>query len=241
MSSDDLARLFEAERAVHPPSGRLERTLERLLSEMAHGAAPLPVATGSLKLGLSLASKWVAVGFVVGVGGAGAASQVWAPTAVAAPSGPTRAAVVVAAPPNTELVPHPSLPTAPEAPVAGMSVQAPAQRALPGAPAADTSTSAGKLAEEMRLIAAAKRDLEAGRPQLATAWLSEHGSRFPAGVFATEREGLSVLIRCGGEKNPLLAERFSAAHPSSPLVARLRRACSPGSSPSTSTFPNSDK
>ena len=72
--SDYISRLLVAERAEAPPSGSTEVGLQRLLGTIATHAAPLPVAVGSLKLGLAVIAKWVGVGFVVGTLGAGAAS-----------------------------------------------------------------------------------------------------------------------------------------------------------------------
>jgi hypothetical protein len=93
----------------------------------------------------------------------------------------------------------------------------------------------------MRLIASAKRELERGERQLAAAWLTEHAARFPSGVFATEREALRVLARCAERKDPRLAERFAASHPSSPLAERLLRACSTTARASAVDFPKVDK
>lgn len=245
MTTDELTRLFEAERAASPPPGGLERGLGRLLSDVARGAAPLPVAATSLKLGLSLASKWLALGFVVGLGGAGAASQIWAPEAAAAPSArPSLVAVVEPAPAE----PPPATPSAelravaePEvAPVrAVVSVAAAPSAHVESEPVADEA----RLDEELRLIAAAKRELELGKASLAMAWLSEHAARFPNGVFATDREALRILVRCSQKKDPELAQRFAATHPSSPVVERLQRACSlgVGAAPSSVDFPKIDK
>jgi hypothetical protein len=238
--TDELTRLFDAERAARPPGGDMERGLGRLLGDVARGVAPLPVAATSLKFGLSLASKWLAVGFVVGIGGAGAASQIWAPNAAAAPSVRPQAVMQplpVAAPPEP---PAPSgaaaTVTAPEA----ATVRAAGRTAL-SVPSAEPPAAAAHLDEEMRLIASAKRELEAGKRQLASAWLTEHAARFPNGVFASEREALRILLRCGERRDPKLAERFVASHPSSPIAERLLRACSSAAAPSSSAvdFPKS--
>jgi hypothetical protein len=82
---------------------------------------------------------------------------------------------------------------------------------------------------ELRLIAAAKRELDQGRPQLATGWLDEHAQRFPSGVFAVDREALRILCACRQEENPALAQAFAAHHPGSPMRERLLRACGAGS------------
>jgi hypothetical protein len=231
--TDELTRLFDAERAVRPPGGELERGLGRLLSDVAQGVAPLPVAATSLKFGLSLASKWLALGFVVGIGGAGAVSQIWAPSAAAAPS--VRPQALMQPLPATA-PPEPAVASGAVAAIAtpeAATVHA-TGRAVPSAASTEPPTAAAHLDEEMRLIAAAKRELEAGKPQLAGAWLSEHAARFPNGVFASERDALRILLRCGEHQDPKLAERFIASHPSSPIAERLLRACSAAAAPSSS-------
>jgi hypothetical protein len=245
MTTDELTRLFEAERAASPPPGGMERGLGRLLGDVARGAAPLPVAATTLKLGLSLASKWLALGFVVGLSGAGAASQIWAPEAAAAPSArPTLAAVAEperpeppSAAPSAAVV---AVAVAEATPVraAANAVSAPSARAE-----TEPATDNARLDEELRLIAAAKRELELGKASLATAWLAEHAARFPNGVFATDREALRVLVRCSQHPEPELAQRFATTHPSSPVVERLQRACSPrvGATSSAVDFPKIDK
>lgn len=245
--TDDLQRLFDAERAVRAPTGELERGLGRLLTDVARGAAPLPVAASSLKLGLSVVSKWLVVGFIAGLGGAGAASQIWAPNAVAAPNStnvPQALAVVapvgnvetpVGAAATVELNPQPA---PPRTALAAHPERAPSAPSVPEGVVNDA-----RLSEELRLIAAAKRELELHHPQLAAAWLSEHAARFPGGAFATDREALRVLVRCSQHKEPHLAEQFAATHPSSPVVERLVRACTPvaASASSNVDFPKVDK
>ena len=93
---------------------------------------------------------------------------------------------------------------------------------------------------ELRLISAAKSELDKGRAHLAAAWLSEHAERFPTGIFALDREALRILVRCGQGKDPKLARAFTEQHPDSPMVDRLLRACTPAEpngSPSAVDFP----
>jgi hypothetical protein len=243
MTTDDLAHLFDAERAASPPRGGLEHGLDRLLTDVARGVTPLPVAATSLKLGISLASKWLALGFVVGLSGAGAASQIWAPDAAAAPSAPAK--IVAAALPEATSVPA----AAPSAEPPGLAAPelAPARsvRSVASVPSPETEPTkeTARLGEELRLIAAAKRELELGKPSLATAWLAEHAARFPNGVFASDREALRILVRCSEHQDPALAQRFATTHPSSPVLERLQRACSPraATAPSAVDFPKFDK
>lgn len=235
MTSDDLSQLFDAERAVQSPP--LEQGLSRFLADVAQQVAPLPIATGSLKLGLSAVSKWVLSGFVVGLTSAGAASQIWAPEAAARPP--------VASVLQSARAPEPSPPVAAETPA--LPVPAPSEpaavarngRSAPSASAV-ASESAPTFDAELRLITAAKRELDQGRPQLAAAWLAEHAQRFPAGVFALDREALRILVRCGQVKDPSLARVFAEQHPGSPMGERLLRACTPpgpATAPSAVDFP----
>jgi len=252
-TSNDLSRLFEAERAVRPPPQALEHGLSRLLSDVAQQVAPVSVGTGSLKLGWSFVSKWLVGGFVVGLAGAGAASQIGAPQKLAA--APTQASVArgtrveasalaPTAPPA--LAAPPALTAPPASPVAAPPepqlhepAQARSERPAPStAPA--SSDGATTFDAELRLISAAKRELDQGRPQLAAAWLSEHAARFPAGIFALDREAMRILVRCSQAKDPSLAQAFAEQHADSPMVGRLLRACTPAepsASASTVDFP----
>ena len=230
MTSDPLSRLFEAERAVQPPPHALEHGVARLLGDLAQQVAPLPVATGSLKLGVSLVSKWLVVGFVVGVGGAGAASQIWTPeaVAVAAPQPPSSSMPLTA-----RVKPAPAPAEAPAAPVdapteatRAVSVR-PDPAAASAVPAPVAANSAATFDAELRLITAAKSELDKGRPQLAAAWLAEHAQRFPNGVFAPDRDAMRILARCQQRQDPAVAREFAERHPGSPMVERLLRACTP--------------
>ena len=71
---------------MRAPPRAMDHGLQRLLTDVAARVAPLPVATGSLKLGLSVVSKWLMVGFIAGLGGAGAASQIFAPNSSSSPA-----------------------------------------------------------------------------------------------------------------------------------------------------------
>lgn len=240
--TDELTRLFDAERAARPPGGELQRGLARLLGDVARGVAPLPVAATSLKFGLSLASKWLAVGFVAGIGGAAATAEIWKTNPATVPSAHSQAVLQVSAVSARPAPATLSVPIAATAAPAAVKTRA-VERTAPSASSAEAPLAAAHLDEEMRLIAVAKRELELGKPQLASAWLSEHAARFPNGVFASDREALRILIRCGERKDPQLAERFLTQHPSSPIAERLLRACSNAAAPSptASDFPEFDK
>jgi hypothetical protein len=230
---DELSRLLEAERAVRPPSDAMERGLSRLLTDVGQHVAPLPIASGSLRLGLSLVSKWLITGFVLGLGGAGVASQLWSTSSVAAPStlpAGEIALVSVAIPASSEPPPE-RAETAMDRPALVVPL-----RAAPAASPAGSALDATTFDEELRLISAAKRELERGQAQAASGWLAEHAQRFANGVFALDREALSILVACSAERQPSLAEAFAARHPQSPMVARLLRACRGREAPSARDF-----
>ena len=55
---------------------------------------------------------------------------------------------------------------------------------------------------------------------------AEHERRFPRGTLAQERDGARVVARCmSGAKSSSGAEAFLAAHPRSPMRARIVAAC----------------
>jgi len=232
-NTDELSRLFEAERTVHPPNEGMEQGLSRLLADLAQGAAPLPIVTGSLKLGLSLVSRWVIVGFVVGLGGAGLATQIWGSSVAAAPSAAVRGIAVSKAVASRAAEPGASPTLPPTVTAAEESVRV-AGRPLAAAASASAAVDATTFDEELRLISAAKREQEHGRARAAEAWLLEHARRFPNGVFAVDREALHVLVECSTRKQPGLAQAFAASHVTSPMVARLLRACGAPEAPGRS-------
>jgi hypothetical protein len=222
---DKLAQALATERAVAPPTGTTEAGLARLLGSISAGVAPMPVAVGALS-GTSFAlAKWVAIGFVVGVTGAGVAMNASAPPVpVAAPL------VAYSAKPlqRSSMVP-PELPA--ELP-ADMGAAAPPASSGPRSVAPTPSVleeppraAAPTFDEELRLITAAKRELDAGRPHLARAWLDEHRQRYASGTFSLEREGLRVLASCQETPNAELARRFVARYPASPMTAQILRRC----------------
>ncbi|HEY5372306.1 MAG TPA: hypothetical protein VIK01_01405 [Polyangiaceae bacterium] len=237
-TSDDLSALFQAERAAAPPSSAAQHGWTRLAADLAANVAPLPVAAGPLKLGLWLVPKWILAGFALGLVGAGAVGPLLAPRAVLGSASPPAVhvapskSVALSAAPTPEAH-EPASPAAKdEEPVSAETRLAAAPSALP------SSASSATFDAELKLISLAKADLDAHRPTHALAWLAEHATQFPNGVFVTEREALNVLARCEqGPPDVALAKRFAAEHPSSPLVARLMRACQP-STPTTPTTPS---
>ena len=83
-------------------------------------------------------------------------------------------------------------------------------------------------APELELIRRAMTSLRDRDPGRALALLDEHERTYPSGAFATERRGLHVVALCAAGK--LLEGRseqasFLRSDGSSPIAARVRRAC----------------
>jgi hypothetical protein len=220
--NDQLARLFAAERAEEPsPTGVAERW-KNVADALQADLPALSIAHGPLKLGLSLATKTfvgsLAVGFGVATSGLAlyvnlqGTSVAPAQSPIARPPAALPTAIVVALPSANVAVERRPEPVA-----------RPAAAARPSASVEQPST----LGEELQLIKAAKRELDAGRAHLASVWLDQHAQRFPEGVFRVEREGLTALIACQQAPGAGLeaARRFLAQNPGSPLVDRIVRAC----------------
>ena len=219
--SDELSSLFAAERAEQPPAAHASQGWEQLQGALQADLPALAIAHGPLKLGLSLATKSFLgsglVAFAVTSAGLGVYAAVEQPAPrqnVAAvtssvPKAPPAEAMPLASP-VAEAPPEPSKPTAVAAPVAQPS---------------SSSASDSTLADEMRLMKSAKRELDGGRAHLATVWLDQHAQLYPQGVFRSEREGLRVLLRCQQGPDQDAARRFLRQNPHSPLVDRITRAC----------------
>jgi hypothetical protein len=237
MPIDDLSELFAAERAVRAPSGAAERGLARLAGDVAAQVAPLPIAGGALKVGGSLVLKWLGVGFGAGVGGAALAAGAWSSAPVVASARPVASSVFVASLSSAATrasVPEAAAPTVtvelPALPVESARSQTPGPSTAPAAPQTFDA--------ELALIRSAKGELDRGQLARAGRLLDEHATRFPSGVFAVDREGLRVLLRCAAHPDPALSRAFAARHPASVMTERLERACSVASGPSsTREFP----
>jgi hypothetical protein len=105
------------------------------------------------------------------------------------------------------------------------TAEAPAS--VPRAAAAPPRVASGAQ-EELALIRAATRALRADDAGLAQRLLQQHAERFPAGVLAQERVGLTVLALCAQGQHAegsALRESFLNEAPRSPLAARVRDAC----------------
>jgi hypothetical protein len=81
-------------------------------------------------------------------------------------------------------------------------------------------------AEEALLVGEIDDALRSGDGGGALRLAAEHERRFPRGVLTQEREGARVVARCmNGAKGSSGAEAFLAAHPKSPMRARIVAAC----------------
>jgi hypothetical protein len=201
-SSDELSRLFAAERTEAPTVAATSKGWKALQGALEADLPALAVAHGPLKLGLSLASKSFIgsgiVAFAVTTAGLGIQAAVTAPAANTAPSLAHSAPAKVPAawqpiPGLVASAPEAASATASAAPVPPDPVQEPAST----------------FAAELRLIKAAKRELDAGRGHLATIWLDQHAQLYPAGVFRTERESLraKLALPLPRGENPPVAPR----------------------------------
>lgn len=81
---------------------------------------------------------------------------------------------------------------------------------------------------ELGLLRAAHTALREGAPGAALGQLDEHARRFPDGMLAAERRAARALALCAlgrVAEGSVEADAFLAAHPGSPLAARVRTAC----------------
>lgn len=178
---EELSRLLAAERAEAPSLADTTRGWQNVQSALQANTPALAIAHGPLKLGLSLASKSLLgsglLAFTVTTAGLGL-HQVMSQPEHAAPA-PQPMLTSAEAPSTLALAPPPPLPIA-------TASEAPALLEPPTPSARQPST----LPQELRLIKAAKQELDAGRPHLARVWLDEHSVRYPNGLLQREREAL---------------------------------------------------
>lgn len=126
---------------------------------------------------------------------------------------------------------HPASTRAGPAPL----VEAPARASEASAPPAPHQDAgplrdqdAAPFAEELELLGKAKGALDRGEAARAQRWLDEHATRFPRGVFASERDALRVVLGCTrvpGQGNQAAARRYLEAYPRSLHGDRIARAC----------------
>ena len=142
-----------------------------------------------------------------------------ATTVTAAPATENRAADAPALTVDTLLIAVDALPAA----TASTTMRAPS----PAVPT--TAPSAAMSSEEALLVGEIDTALRNGDAGGALRLAADHERRFPRGVLAQEREGARVVARCmNGSKSSSGAAAFLAAHPRSPMRARIVAACETG-------------
>jgi hypothetical protein len=184
-----LSQLFAVERAEQRTQRSAEQGYETLRRALQANVPALPIAHGPLRLGLSLASKAMVgsglVAFAVTTGALGIQAALREPVVVAPtvsvtarPSVSPRVAAPAASLMVEELPAHELVPEVISAPVRG--------RASP-----DPSST---FAEELRLLKAAKLEMDAGHGLAAKSLLDRHEQSYPQGVFRAERERLRARL-----------------------------------------------
>jgi hypothetical protein len=176
--AEELSRLLAAERAEAPSLADTTRGWEAIQSALQANTPALAIAHGPLKLGLSLASKSLLgsglLAFAVTTSGLGLHEVVSRRDESAA----------------TAPKPVPSSPAAPSALPPPLPNAPASEPPVPSQPPTPGSREASTLPQELRLIKAAKEELDAGRLHLAQVWLDEHAARYPNGLLRREREAL---------------------------------------------------
>jgi hypothetical protein len=191
------------------------------------------------KLSLSAAALALAAGVLWLSGGEREQRNTRAPAERAAPqvvSAPTPAALAFAkaardeaaanAPVNETVAPR--IAAAQEAAPRGESkhVAAPRKVAASQVEAPAAAPTASTLGQELKMLAEAQAALRAGAPERALALAAQHRASFPDGVMKEERQGIEALAGCAlGRDYRAQAEQFLQSAQSSPLAARVRKAC----------------
>jgi hypothetical protein len=213
-TDEERAILRSAEDDV-PSAGSVDKTLAALGVGTAVG-----LGAGAAKAtGLFLVAKWLgvaALGAGIAAGGVYATHRRIPPVAVTPPAAGSSPSVPTAAaePPSAPVVEAPT--AAPSSPPAVRSA-----RREPSAPAAQPD-----IALEIASIDVARKALRAGNSSGAIAELDRYEATFGrAGSLAPEATVLRIealLARGDKARATALATAFVAAHPKSPLAARVR-------------------
>lgn len=252
MSQQDdraLNALFDAEREAMGVAPHANPTYFGVLDRLARGdAPPMDVPQGSSPLagtglGTTLAAGAAAIAVVAGI---------WGGSLVLDRGGDAQSlALAVRAQAPTPSLAHAPPEAAPPAPVVARTNGPDAPAAIPVAAPEDTVTArttvasnagaerdparrvptsarAEDLAEELRLLSAARAAWKAGRTADAFARLADHGRRFPRGLLREDRGALEAVLLCETGRlaeGRVKARRFLAQHPRSTLVDTVRSAC----------------
>jgi RNA polymerase sigma-70 factor (ECF subfamily) len=226
--SPDAKNLFErAKRSGFDPSdAQVERVRHAVMQRVALApGAPGGSAVGSIP-------KWAKVAAVcVGLGGLVATGAKLLPrSAPPVPAAPTETTAPVA--PGAPLAEPPAPET--ETPAPGRAAPAPDKpRAEPGRAAPSAKSTAGEassdtLAEEVRIVTAARVALRKRAYPEALASANDYASRFPKGVFLEEQLAIRILALCGlgRDKEAVRAlESLERTVPNSRQLERVRSSC----------------
>lgn len=245
--SRDVLRAGQA--AEGPAASDKERLRQKLAVALAAGVTGPAIAAPAV-----VAAKWWASRAVIGSAGVVSAVVVGVTAVVATRSPdpvPPPPAPIIATPPPAPVVtaepiddvepPEPPEPSSdqptppPKKPVKRVKrsagkpdpVEAPAPPVVLTAPAPPEKPSADELEAETQGLKEVQLALRAKEPQRALALLDQQDKRFAQGQLRQEREGARVLALCATAPADGVAafERFRAAHPSSPMLSRLKGAC----------------
>jgi hypothetical protein len=254
--SDDLLRdLIEGEReALVPGKGARETTWAAVTRSVGEGAAP--IVDPADVVGPASGASWLKIvvalvlggGVVIGVASSIGSEPSTRAHAVAVEPAPPRARPVVEAAPiatapviaadlEPAVVPaivppvEPLAETTASEPVGANKREArPRARAAPIAQAEDPppTADASALAEEARLLAAARSALRRGAHEDALARLAEHARRFPSGQLSEDRLALTARAHCSRgelEQGRRAAAELRRAFPRSSQLHRIDRDC----------------
>lgn len=221
MTATDLLRSGRS--AMEPTREDRERVRNRLAAKLGAAAVGATIttttakaagATAAAKTGTTALALKIVLPLLV-LGGAAAvatphllhrAAPEAAPTPVVVASQTTPAPVVTSEPVTSVTVDE--LPTAAPKP------------ALAKKPV----TTVTDPAEEAKLVASIDAALRAGDATTALRLADEHAKKYPNGVLVEEREGGRAVARCMSGSRAS-ADAFLAAHPRSPMRARIVAAC----------------
>jgi hypothetical protein len=220
--------LLEAAMRDRIPTELKLRMAQALRASLSGGGSAAPLAGSSANAGQSwlFSAKALTVGLAsaVLIGGAvgwqvsrgsRAETQVAAalpPMAAAAPARPAAIPELASQPRLLERAPAASLPVARS------------DREREDAPAREANNAT--LRAEIALLDAARDALQRETPMLALELLTRHARRFRRGALAPEAAALRIeALDQAGERTRarVLARRFLADHPASPLGARVQR------------------
>lgn len=242
----DLQSLVDAERAeATPTQGELDGVRRSLLARVGTAAAAGATATTLAKTAAGAATG--ASGAAAAGAGAGLVLKLGASALVLgglAVFALPRWASTTASSPKANVVATASAPRAPEAaapaspttaPVVPAGEPAPEERPVRTRSTASGASSvehgAPPLAEEVRLLKAAQKALNAGNAAAALEALAEHQRRFPRGQLALERSAVRIGALCALGRTAE-ARRAGAAflerHASSTLAEQVRGSCAGG-------------